>query len=165
MSSDRAEAGIELHVNGSSHWLDVDTSKTLLQVLHDSLGLHGPKGACGVGVCGACTVLIEGQPFCSCLLLPQQVEGKEIQTVEGLAVDGALHPVQQAFIDHAAFQCAYCTPGFILSTVALLKHNPRPDDEAIREYLAGNLCRCGSYVHIMQAVRASAQEGQSGKAE
>lgn len=158
MTADEPRRAIELRINGRSVEVQADTSMTLLRVLNDALGLHGARGACGIGVCGACTVLVEGEPFSSCLLLPHQVEGKEIVTVEGLASGEELHPIQQAYIDHAAFQCAYCTPGFILSTAALLEENPHPEDQAIREYLAGNLCRCGSYVHIMQAVRASADK-------
>ncbi len=156
MTASAPKHAIILNVNGSSYDVQVDTSMTLLEVLNDSLELHGARGSCGIGMCGTCTVLVEGKPFSSCLLLPHQVEGKEIRTVEGLAQDGELHPVQQAYVDHAAFQCAYCTPGFILSTVALLEEDPHPTDDAIRHYLAGNLCRCGSYVHILKAVRASA---------
>ena len=103
-------------------------------------------------MCGACTVLVDGQPFSSCHLLAGQVAGREILTIEGLSIDGNLHPVQQAFLEHGAFQCAYCTPGFVLTTVALLNENPSPTDDEIREYLSGNLCRCGSYQNILQAV-------------
>jgi aerobic-type carbon monoxide dehydrogenase small subunit (CoxS/CutS family) len=105
-------------------------------------------------MCGACTVLINNQPISSCLMLAVQAGETEITTVEGLASPAGLHPVQQAFIDHAGFQCAYCTPGFILSTVALLREHPQPDNETIRAYLAGNLCRCGSYENILVAVKA-----------
>jgi aerobic-type carbon monoxide dehydrogenase small subunit (CoxS/CutS family) len=105
-------------------------------------------------MCGTCTVLVDGRAISSCLLLAVQAEGKDIITVEVLASGERLHPVQRAYIDHAAFQCAYCTPGFILSTIALLTEHPHPDDETIREYLAGNLCRCGSYPNILRAVRA-----------
>ncbi len=142
-----------LKVNGVEHTIDAGT-RTLLSVLRDDLGLVGTKESCGIGMCGACTVLVNGKPMSSCLTLAAQVAGKEIVTIEGLARDGKLHPIQQAFIDHGAFQCAYCTPGFILSTVALLDENPAPTDDEIREYLAGNLCRCGSYQNILQAVRA-----------
>jgi carbon-monoxide dehydrogenase small subunit len=105
-------------------------------------------------MCGACTVLVDGKAISSCLLLAVQADGSEVTTVEGLSRDGQLHPVQQAYIDHAAFQCAYCTPGFILSTVALLQEYPNPDEETIRRYLSGNLCRCGSYENILRAVKA-----------
>jgi aerobic-type carbon monoxide dehydrogenase small subunit (CoxS/CutS family) len=146
-----------LRVNGVEHVVD-DGVRTLLVALRDDLGLVGAKEGCGIGMCGACTVLIDGQPISSCLMLAAQAAGREIVTVEGLArADGRLHPVQQAFVDHGAFQCAYCTPGFVLSTVALLADQPTPGPDAIREYLAGNLCRCGSYPNIMQAVMAASE--------
>lgn len=154
---------LRLSVNGKLHRVEAGAHQTLLQVLRQSLGLVGARGACGIGMCGACTVLLDGQAVSSCLLLPHQAEGKEITTIEGLAQGEQLHPVQQAYIDHAAFQCAYCTPGFILTTLALLEDHPEPDDEAIRHYLSGNLCRCGSYVNILAAVRASAERRQSGE--
>ena len=106
-------------------------------------------------MCGACTVLVDGKPLSSCLVLAEQVAGKEVLTIEGLGNAENLHPVQQAFLDEGAFQCAYCTPGFVLTTVALLAENPSPDEEEIREYLAGNLCRCGSYQNIIQAVKVA----------
>jgi aerobic-type carbon monoxide dehydrogenase small subunit (CoxS/CutS family) len=140
-----------LHVNGSRYEVREGTH-TLLEVLRDELGLPGIKEGCGVGMCGACTVLVDGKPVSGCLTLAAQVVGKEILTVEGLAKDGKLHPVQQAFIDERAFQCAYCTPGFLLSTVALLQENQNPTEEDVCEYLSGNLCRCGSYQNIIQAV-------------
>ena len=141
-----------LHVNGSKYEVQVE-ARTLLDVLRDDLGLMGTKEGCGVGMCGACTVLVDGKPLSSCLLLAEQVVGKEVLTIEGLGSAENLHPVQQAFLDEGAFQCAYCTPGFVLTTVALLAENPMPSDEEIREYLSGNLCRCGSYQNILQAVR------------
>ena len=143
-----------LNVNGSKYEVETD-ARTLLDVLREDLGLMGTKEGCGVGMCGACTVLVGGKPLSSCLVLAEQVVGKEILTIEGLGRAENLHPVQQAFLDEGAFQCAYCTPGFVLSTVALLAENPSPSDEEIREYLSGNLCRCGSYQNILQAVKAS----------
>ena len=140
-----------LNVNGSKHEIQTET-RTLLDILRDDLNLMGTKEGCGVGMCGACTVLVDGKPFSSCHLLAGQVAGREILTIEGLSIDGNLHPVQQAFLEHGAFQCAYCTPGFVLTTVALLNENPSPTDDEIREYLSGNLCRCGSYQNILQAV-------------
>jgi len=140
-----------LNVNGNKHEIQNET-RTLVEVLRDDLGLVGAKEGCGVGMCGACTVLVDGKPVSGCLTFAAQVADKEIITVEGLAKDGKLHPVQQAFIDKRAFQCAYCTPGFILSTIALLEENPNPSEEDVREYLAGNLCRCGSYNNIMRAI-------------
>lgn len=141
-----------LNVNGNRHEVQNET-RTLLEVLRDDLGLVGAKEGCGVGMCGACTVLVDGKPVSGCLTLAAQVADKEIVTVEGLANDGKLHPVQQAFIDERAFQCAYCTPGFILSTVALLNENPNPTEKEIVGFLAGNLCRCGSYKNIVKAVQ------------
>ncbi|SRR5258708_16258422 len=140
-----------LNVNGNER--DIEPGiRTLLEVLRVDLHLPGSKEGCGIGVCGTCTVLVDGEPMSSCLLLAVQARGKKVQTIEGLQRDGRLDPVQQSFIDHAAFQCAYCTPGFILSVAALLAENPAPSDDEIREYLSGNLCRCGSYQNILQAV-------------
>jgi aerobic-type carbon monoxide dehydrogenase small subunit (CoxS/CutS family) len=143
-----------LIVNGSRYEVGTE-AKTLLDVLRDDLGLMGTKEGCGVGMCGACTVLVDGKPLSGCLLLAEQVAGSEILTIEGLGSTDGLHPVQQAFLDEGAFQCAYCTPGFVLTTVALLAENPSPNDEEIREYLSGNLCRCGSYQNILRAVRTA----------
>jgi aerobic-type carbon monoxide dehydrogenase small subunit (CoxS/CutS family) len=143
-----------LNVNGSKYEVQAE-ARTLLDVLHDDLGLMGTKEGCGVGMCGACTVLVDGKPLSSCLVLAEQVAGKEVLTIEGLGSAENLHPVQQAFLDEGAFQCAYCTPGFVLTTVALLAANPSPSDEEIREYLSGNLCRCGSYQNILQAVKTA----------
>ena len=140
-----------LNVNGSRHEVEAGT-RTLLEILRDDLGLVGAKEGCGAGMCGACTVLVDGKPVSGCLTLAAQVADKEVLTVEGLAKDGKLHPIQQAFIDERAFQCAYCTPGFMLSTFALLNENPNPSEDDIREYLSGNLCRCGSYQNILKAV-------------
>jgi aerobic-type carbon monoxide dehydrogenase small subunit (CoxS/CutS family) len=141
-----------LNINGKRYEVQGET-RTILQVLRDELGLGGTKEGCGVGMCGACTILVDGKPISGCLMLAEQVAGKQILTVEGLDRDGELHPVQQAFIDERAFQCAYCTPGFILTAFALLNDNPNPSDDEIREYLSGNLCRCGSYQNIVRAVR------------
>jgi len=143
-----------LNLNGSKYEVRAE-ARTLLDVLRDDLGLVGTKEGCGVGMCGACTVLVDGKPLSSCLVLAEQVAEKEILTIEGLGNAENLHPVQQAFLDEGAFQCAYCTPGFVLTIVALLAENPSPSDEEIREYLSGNLCRCGSYQIILKAVKAS----------
>ncbi len=150
----------QLKVNGTEYSVSTGT-RTLLSVLREDLELLGTKYSCGIGYCGACTVLVDGQPISSCMTLAAQMEGRVIVTIEGLAHDGHLHPVQQAFIDHSAFQCAYCTPGFILSTVALLTENPTPTPDEIREYLAGNRCRCGSYLNILAAVEAASQAAKS----
>jgi len=145
---------LTLRVNGAEYGLSISPERTLLDVLREELKLVGTREGCGIGMCGACTVLVDGRPISSCLTLIAQAAGREITTVEGLGEGDHLHPVQQAYLDHAAFQCAYCTPGFILATVALLEERPDPDDQTIREYLAGNLCRCGSYENILAAVRA-----------
>jgi carbon-monoxide dehydrogenase small subunit/isoquinoline 1-oxidoreductase alpha subunit/xanthine dehydrogenase YagT iron-sulfur-binding subunit len=144
---------LTLRVNGRTHRVKARAHHTLLDVLRGQLKLFAVREGCGVGMCGACTVLIDGQPVSSCLTLAALAEGKDILTVEGLQGDDlSLHPIQQAYIDHTAFQCSYCTPGFILSTKALLDENPNPTKADVREYLSGNLCRCGSYIKIMDAV-------------
>ena len=149
---------MNLTVNGESRKIDTEPGLRLLDVLRDELGLGGLKEGCGIGICGTCTVLMDGQPISSCLMMAGQAEGHDIVTVEGLERDGELHPVQQAFLDHAAFQCAYCTPGFVLASIALLKEHPSPSDSEIREYLGGNLCRCGAYQHYLDSVMRAAQE-------
>lgn len=146
---------IRLNVNGEDHFLVVTPHRRLLDVLREDLGLFSVREGCGIGLCGTCTVLVDGKAISGCLMLATQAQGKEIITVEGLSQNGKLHPVQEAFIEHAAFQCAYCTPGFILSTIALLNEDPNPDEDTIREYLGGNICRCGSYLNILEAVKAS----------
>jgi carbon-monoxide dehydrogenase small subunit/isoquinoline 1-oxidoreductase alpha subunit/xanthine dehydrogenase YagT iron-sulfur-binding subunit len=144
---------ITLRVNGRQERVKARSHHTLLEVLRGQLKLFGVREGCGVGMCGACTVLVDGKPLSSCLMLAPLAEGKDILTVEGLeGPDGDLHVIQQAYIDHTAFQCSYCTPGFILSTRALLEEKPDATEAEVREYLSGNLCRCGSYVKIMQAV-------------
>jgi carbon-monoxide dehydrogenase small subunit len=148
---------IELHVNGKQHTITVPPERTLLQALRDDVSLLGAHEGCGIGMCGTCTVLVDGHPISSCLMLAVQAQGKAIVTIEGLADGGRLHPAQQAYITEAGFQCAFCTSGFILSTVALLAQHPDPNDVTIREYLSGNLCRCGSYANILQAVRLAAK--------
>lgn len=143
---------IKLKVNGSEEERAVHTHHTLLEVLRAEYKLFGAREGCGIGMCGACTVLLDGKPTSSCILLAALAEEREIVTIEGLNEPGKLHPIQQAFIDHNAFQCSYCTPGFILSTKTLLEENPNPTVEQVRHYLAGNLCRCGSYYKIQDAV-------------
>lgn len=143
---------ITLTVNQETYELEVATDRTLLDVLRRELNLFGAREACGIGICGTCTVLADGKLISSCLALAVAYTGTEITTIEGLGSDSELDPVQQAFVNHNAFQCSYCTPGFILSVKALLEENPHPTREEIRHYLAGNLCRCGSYVNILEAV-------------
>ncbi len=148
---------IQLHVNGTTHQIEAKPLETLLTVLRDRVGLTGTKDGCGEGVCGACTVLIDGEPVSSCLLLAPYAEGKKIMTIEGLAPDGKLHPLQRAFLNNGAFQCGYCTPGMILMAKALLEQKPNPSEQEIRDFMAGNICRCTSYVEIVRAVRQAAR--------
>lgn len=155
---------ISLKVNGKLESLEVEDADTLLEVLRDQLKLWSVREGCGVGACGTCTVLMDGKPVSSCLLLASRVEGREITTVEGLARDGQLHVIQEAFIEERALQCGYCTPGFILSVKALLDENPAPTDDEVREFLSGNLCRCAGYGDIIRAVRAAQAKRQRGTA-
>jgi CO/xanthine dehydrogenase Mo-binding subunit/aerobic-type carbon monoxide dehydrogenase small subunit (CoxS/CutS family) len=147
---------IELRINGQKVQLSADGGQTLLECLREQLGLTGTKRGCDHGDCGACTVLIDGQPTNSCLVLVSEVEGSEITTIEGLSHGGKLHPLQQAFVDYNAVQCGFCTPGMILTAAALLNETPNPSPEEIRQYLAGNLCRCTGYSKIVQAIQAAA---------
>ena len=143
---------ITANVNGRERELSVKSNQTLLEVLRDDLRLKGTREGCSVGVCGSCTVLVDGKPVSSCLMLASNAEGKEVLTIEGLARDGNLDPVQQAFLDHQAFQCGFCTPGMIMAVTGLLNENPKPDEAEVRDYLSGNICRCGTYVEVMAAV-------------
>jgi len=145
-------------VNGERHEADVWEGESLLYVLRERLALPGSKNACEQGECGSCSVFLDGTLVCSCLVLGAQADGHDVATVEGLASGDELHPVQRAFVEARAFQCGWCTPGFVLATKALLAENPAPSDEEIIEALGGNLCRCGSYVKIIDAVRRSASE-------
>ncbi|MBM2810948.1 MAG: Isoquinoline 1-oxidoreductase alpha subunit protein [Chloroflexi bacterium] len=144
---------LTLHVNGEDRGVDAPPLCTLIEALRDVLGLQSVREGCGIGVCGACTVLLDGHPISSCLTLAAMAEGHDILTLEGLPTLPPLHPIQEAFIKHAGFQCSYCTPGILLTVKALLDDRPNATDDEVREYLAGNLCRCGSYVKIMDAVR------------
>jgi len=146
---------LSLTVNGEMVDVAVAPNSTLLEVLRDHLGLYGVKEGCSEGVCGACTVLMDGQPIRACLTLALEAEGASITTIEGVAQDGELHPVQDAFIDKGAVQCGFCTPGMILSAKALLDRNSQPTDDEIKTALAGNFCRCTGYAKILDAVRAA----------
>jgi aerobic carbon-monoxide dehydrogenase small subunit len=148
---------IELTVNGEPHKADVWAGESLLYALRERLGLPGSKNACEQGECGSCSVLLDGTLVCACLVLAAQADGHRVETVEGLAVDGELHPVQQAFIDTGAIQCGFCTPGLVMATVDLLSRAPDPSEDEIREALAGNLCRCTGYQKIFDAVRLAAE--------
>jgi carbon-monoxide dehydrogenase small subunit len=148
---------IHLTVNGRSHEVEIPTYRTLLDCLRYDLGLTGSKEGCGVGVCGACTVLLDGNVISSCIALAVFAEGREVTTVEGLAEDERLHPVQQAFVDYGGFQCGICTAGQVVAAKALLDAIPNPSDMEIREWMLGNLCRCTGYYKILESIRAAAQ--------
>ena len=150
---------IRLQVNGQTHELTILSHRTLLDVLREELDLTGSKRGCDRGECGSCTVLLDGKPVYSCITLAAQVRGRSVVTVEGLANDGQLDTLQQAFLDEDGGQCGFCTPGFLMSARALLDANPRPSDAEIREALSGNLCRCNAYGRILQSVRAAAGRG------
>lgn len=146
---------MEFKVNGERCEVAVEPNRTLLEVLWEALGLTGTKMGCNQGECGACTVLLDGIAVCSCLTLAVEAQGKEILTIEGLASNGQLHPIQQAFIDHYAVQCGYCTPGMIMSAKALLDKNPDPTEDEVKCALQGNLCRCTGYMKIIEAILAA----------
>jgi len=150
---------ITLVVNGEEHRVTVADGETLLAVLRDRLNLTGTKRGCDQGDCGACTVLLDGRPVASCLVLAADAQGKTITTVEGLAAGGRLHPVQEAFVRHFATQCGFCTPGMVMAAVGLLGENPHPTEDEVREALAGNLCRCTGYGAIVRAVLDVAGRG------
>jgi aerobic-type carbon monoxide dehydrogenase small subunit (CoxS/CutS family) len=147
----------ELRINGKTVRVDADRDRPLLGVLRDDLGLTGSKYGCGEGRCGACTVLIDGQPARSCITKLGAVASREVTTIEGLEHDGKLHPLQQAFLDAGAMQCAYCTSGMIVAGAALLRQNPDPSRQEIVEHMDGNICRCGTYPRIIAAIRMAAR--------
>ena len=149
----------ELLVNGSRRRIDVDPDRTLLSVLRDDLELTGTKYGCGEGQCAACTVLIDGVATKSCLTKAGAVGAKSVVTIEGLAAEGTLHPLQQAFLDADAMQCGYCTPGMILGAVSLLKRTPHPTEAEISSGMNGHICRCGTYPRVVSAIRAAAEKG------
>ena len=147
---------LELTLNGRRERREIPPWRTLLEALREDFGLKGTKGYCHSGICGACTVLVEGAAISSCIMLAAQVNGKQVTTVEGMESAGGLHPIQRAFIDHFGFQCGYCTPGMLLMTKALLEENPDPSREEIIAYMGGNICRCTGYARILESVRAAA---------
>jgi carbon-monoxide dehydrogenase small subunit len=147
---------IEFTLNGGPHAMDVNAGETLLELLR-RLGMKSVKFACGTGNCGACTVLLDGRPVMSCIMLAPQVNGRAVVTVEGLARAGKLHPLQQAFIDHGAPQCGFCTPGMLMAAAGLLAENPDPTREEVREAISGNICRCSGYVAVVDAILAAAR--------
>jgi carbon-monoxide dehydrogenase small subunit len=154
------KTAISLNVNNETHDIVSNPNKTLLEVLRDDLHLTGTKESCGEGVCGSCTVLIDGAPVRSCLTLAVAVQGKEITTIEGLRAGEKLHPVQEAFVNHHAIQCGFCSPGMILTAYALLKENPTPTEAEIRRAISGNICRCTGYAKIVEAIKSLAEEGK-----
>jgi aerobic carbon-monoxide dehydrogenase small subunit len=149
---------LTLTVNGMTHRLEVEPTRRLIDVLRDDLNLTGTKEGCSIGVCGACTVLVDGETMSGCLTLALPLNGREVLTIEGLAQGRDLHPLQRAFIEHGGFQCGYCTPGQIMAAYALLREHPSPTDEEIREGMLGNLCRCTGYYKIIESIKAAAAE-------
>jgi aerobic carbon-monoxide dehydrogenase small subunit len=152
---------IRMRVNGKDYTADVPSQRLLIDCLRYDLGLTGTKEGCSVGVCGACTVVMDGVLVSSCLTLTVLADGKEITTVEGLAQDGKLHPVQQAFIDYGGFQCGICTPGMVVAAKALLDQNQNPSDDDIKDWMMGNLCRCTGYYKIIESIRGAATRMQT----
>jgi carbon-monoxide dehydrogenase small subunit len=149
-----------LKVNGTNYRLSIEPRRTLLEVLRENLGLTGTKKSCNEGNCGACTVLLEGRPVASCLVLAIDAQGKEILTIEGLSEGEKLHPIQEAFLKHGAIQCGFCTPGMVMSAKALLDENPEPTTTEIRKAISGNLCRCTGYQHIVDSILAASKTMQ-----
>jgi len=152
---------LQLKVNGMAYKMEVEPRRTLLELIREDLELTGTKEGCGLGECGTCTVLLDGRPIKSCITLAVQANGREVTTIEGVeGADGTLHPIQQAFIDHGAIQCGFCTPGMVLSAKALLDENPRPTEMEVKQAIAGNLCRCTGYQKIVEAILSAAGKGQ-----
>jgi carbon-monoxide dehydrogenase small subunit len=150
---------LEMNLNGEQIRVNTEPTATLAQVLRERLGLTGTKIGCGEGICGACTVLVDGSPVNSCIYAAIKAAGRHVQTVEGLSHDGELHSLQRAFLDKGAVQCGYCTPGLLLTAAALLKDNPHPTESEIRSAISGNLCRCTGYTKIIKAIQAASRSG------
>ena len=155
--TDQPQRAVRLTVNGQDIENFIEPRETLLDFLRDRLGLKGAKRSCDLQVCGTCTVLLDGQPVSACCTLAYEARGREVTTIEGLSRDGELHPIQEAFIRRSGVQCGFCTPGMILTAKSLLDQNPNPTPEQIRQHMAGNLCRCTGYWHILEAVELAAQ--------
>ena len=147
---------VHLKINGTDHELDIPARRLLVDCIRYDIGLTGTKVSCSVGVCGACAVLVNGEMYASCITLAVAVDGSEIITIEGIAENGNLHPIQQAFIDHGGFQCGICTPGQVIAAKSLLEENPAPTEDEIKEYMMGNLCRCTGYYGILNSIAAAA---------
>ncbi|MDP7240680.1 MAG: (2Fe-2S)-binding protein [Dehalococcoidia bacterium] len=148
---------ITLNVNGATYDIVVEPYRTLVDVLRDDLGLTGTKRGCGRGNCGTCTILVDGKAVNSCLVLALDMVGRSIVTIEGLAQDGSMHPIQEAFVRYGAVQCGYCTPGLIMATKAFLEKNPKPSEEEVRSAISGNICRCTGYAKVIDAILAVAE--------
>ena len=157
------EETISFQLNGKDTKVQIDASQTLLWVLRNHFGLTGTKYGCGMGFCGACTVLVDNEPLRSCMLSVKDIAGKKVTTIEGLARNGTLHPVQKAFVEHDALQCGFCTPGMIMNATGLLLKNPSPSVQEIKQGMEDNLCRCGAHVRIVQAVQTASEEMKGGK--
>ena len=147
---------VHLKINGTDHELDIPARRLLVDCIRYDIGLTGTKESCSVGVCGACAVLVNGEMYASCITLAVAVDGSDITTIEGIAENGNLHPIQQAFIDHGGFQCGICTPGQVIAAKSLLEENPAPTEDEIKEYMMGNLCRCTGYYGILNSITAAA---------
>ncbi len=157
------KVAISLNINGEEYHLNVEPKRTLLDTIREDIGLTGTKKGCDSGDCGACTIILDGEPVNSCIVLAVDANGKQITTIEGLAANGTLHPLQDAFVQHGAVQCGFCTPGMVLAAKALLDKKPNPTEQEIREGMVGNLCRCTGYAKIIEAVKAvSAANSVSG---
>ncbi len=151
-----------LKVNGEDNYIEIEPNRLLVDVLRDDLGLTGTKVGCAIGVCGACSVMVDGKVYASCITLAATCNGKEITTIEGLARNGKLDPVQQAFLEYGGYQCGICTPGQIIAARALLNENPHPTEQEVKDWMSGNLCRCTGYYKILESVMAAA-EGRIGE--
>lgn len=149
---------IEFTINGKRRGLSIKPNDLLINIIRNDLYLTGSKYGCGIGECGTCTVLLNGEPILSCLTLAATVDGKEITTIEGLAKEDTLHPMQRAFLENGAVQCGFCTPGMILTATALLKENTNPTEDEIKDYMRGNICRCTGYIQIVKAIKFCAEE-------
>ncbi len=153
---------VRLKINGIDHELDIPARRLLVDCIRYDIGLTGTKEGCSVGVCGSCAVLVDGEMFASCITLAVAVDGSEITTIEGIAENGNLHPVQQAFIDNGGFQCGICTPGQVIAAKSLLDENPNPTEDEIKEWMMGNLCRCTGYYGILNSIAAAAKDMSGG---
>ncbi|MEM7333592.1 MAG: (2Fe-2S)-binding protein [Chloroflexota bacterium] len=152
---------IQFTLNGSDVATEIETNELAMDVLYRQLGMKSIRSTCGIGICGACTILVDGKTISGCIYMAALLDGKDVTTIEGFGTPENLDPIQEAFLEKLGFQCSYCTPGMILTTRALLDENPTPERQEIKEYLAGNLCRCGSYVHIVEAVEQASKQLKS----